>query len=258
MFSIRKIFFIKQWFVGMLFILMTPLAQAAGQTIHVAVATNFTEVAKSLATLYQQQTGNTVKLSFGSTGQLYTQIMRGAPYSVFLAADQARPRALVHNGKADGRTLFTYAQGQLVLYRPDHQAMVSKEGGEPKLSKFHRLALANPNVAPYGLAAKQTLQNMGEYNAMKNRLIEGYNIAQTFHFVRTGNVSAGFVAYSQVLAANDKGTYWLVPQHYYAPIKQDAVLLKDTTESASAKQFLALLRSPQAQTIIQRFGYLIP
>lgn len=259
MFFVRSLTRTHCWLTGLLLVLFAPLTLAAGgHTIHVAVAANFTGAAKSLASLYQQQTGDTVKLSFGSTGKLYTQIIHGAPYSVFLAADQARPEKLISKGKADQASRFTYAQGKLALFRPDNQAFAHKANGDPKLDDFHRLAIANPNVAPYGLAAKQTLQHMGEYNAMKARLVEGYNISQTFQFVRTGNASAGFVAYSQVVAAGGQGQYWPVPQDYYAPIKQDAVLLNDTAETEAAQQFLTFLKSPQAQTIIQKFGYSLP
>jgi molybdate transport system substrate-binding protein len=230
------------------------LAQAdAGQT-HVAVAANFTEPAQEIAALFKEKTGDEAVLSFGATGALFTQITHGAPFEVFLAADERRPKAAVEGGFAIPGSRFTYAVGKLVLW--SRVADVTDGEAALKAGKFSKLAIANPVSAPYGTAAVETMKALHLYDALKPKIVQGNNIAQAFQFVDTRNAEAGFVALSQLHGVTG-GTRWVVPPNLYAPIRQDAVLLKTGADSEAAKAFLAFLKGPEAHAIIKRFGYML-
>lgn len=220
----------------------------------VAVAANFTAAAKEIATAFAAETDHTATLSFGSTGKLYTQIANGAPFSVFLAADQARPIKTETEGLAVPDSRFTYAQGKIVLYSTDPD-LVDSEGAVLKQpDKFHKLAIANPKTAPYGAAAMETLDKLNVPAAVMDALVQGDSISQTHQFVASGNAQLGFVALSQVVN-NKEGSQWVVPADLYAPIKQDAVLLKTGSNNEAAKAFLAFLKGKTAKEIILKFGY---
>jgi molybdate transport system substrate-binding protein len=228
-----------------------PHAAWAGET-HVAVAANFTKAAKEIARGFEASTGHRAVLSFGSTGQLYTQIAKGAPFDVFLAADQARPEKAADEGLAMRESRFTYATGRIVLYSRD--AGLVKGEATLRQPSFTRLAIANPLTAPYGAAAVQAMETLGVYDALSDRLVEGNNIAQTYQFVQTGNAELGFVALSQVVEA-EGGSRWEVPQVLYSPISQDAVLLERGAANPAAVAFMDYLRGPEAREVITRLGY---
>lgn len=225
-------------------------AQAAD--VKVAVAANFTDPAKEIATLFGKSTSHKLVLSFGSTGQFFAQITQGAPFEVLLSADKATPAKAVAQGHAVKGTEFTYAVGKLVLYGKSLDlaagAAVLKDG------KFAKIAIANPATAPYGAAAVETMKSLGVHARLEPRIVQGNNIAQTFQFIETGNAEIGFVALSQVISAKN-GSRWLVPANLYAPIAQDAVLLKVGTASDAAKAFLSFLKGPQARAVIEKYGY---
>ena len=234
---------------------LSPLASSA--TVHIAVASNFSNTIKSLITPFEKQSGNSVIASYGSSGQLYAQIRNGAPYEVFLSADQLRPNLLIQDGYADSSNGFIYAQGQIVLWSPNKTNHLNKQ----TLISERRdglLAIANPKHAPYGSAAIQILKQLNVYQAWKKRLITGQNIAQTQQFIASKNVSFGFICYSQVAALppDEQGAYWLVPTHYYKPLLQQLVILKKGQHNPAALRFIKFLKSPQAQAIILRHGYL--
>lgn len=220
----------------------------------VAVAANFTDAAKEIAAAFAEATEHRAVLSFGATGQIYTQIMQGAPFEVFLAADDMRPARLVEEGHGVEGTVFTYAVGQLVLYSADDELVTGAEtlarGG------FQRIAIANPETAPYGRAAIETMKSLNVYDALQPKIVQGQNIAQTFQFVATGNAEVGFVALGQV-ATNEAGSRWVVPREHYSPIRQDAVLLKMGEDNPAAAAFVAFLKSEEAAAIIEKFGYAI-
>jgi len=223
------------------------------EEITVAVAANFTEPAKEIAAAFEKATGDKVTLSFGASGQFYTQIASGAPFEVFLSADADRPTKAEQAGLAVAGTRFTYAVGRLVLWSPtaglvDDHGVVLKSGG------FSKLSIADPAAAPYGLAAIQTLKTLGLYDQVKPKIVQGSSIAQAFEFVKTGNAELGFVALSQVIA-EPGGSRWLVPEGDHEPITQQAVLLKPGADSAGARSFLTFLKGGQAKAIIHRFGY---
>lgn len=235
-------------------ILAIDLAPAHAADTHVAVATNFANVAGELAAAFNTATGHNAILSFGATGQIYAQIIQGAPFEVFLAADEARPALVIKTGHGVAGSVFTYAVGQLVLYSSD--AARVKGADTLKADDFERLAIANPATAPYGVAAVQTLRALGLYQQLQPRIVQGQNIGQTYQFVQTGNAQLGLVALGQV-ARSQEGSRWVVPQAFYAPIKQDAVLLQQGENNPAAKAFLAFLQSDRASGIIHSYGYAI-
>ena len=171
---------------------------ACAAEVTVAVAANFTATAKQIAAAFAAGGEHTAVLSFGSTGKLYTQIAHGAPYDVFLAADQARPKKAVDEGLALIASRFTYASGKLVLYSSD-ATLVDDQGEVLRSTRFARLAIANPATAPYGSAAIEVLQALGVHDGVADRLVRGDNIAQTLQFVMTKNAQLGFVALAQVI-----------------------------------------------------------
>tara|TARA_R110002020_G_scaffold57090_22_gene157424 strand:- start:282 stop:1037 length:756 start_codon:yes stop_codon:yes gene_type:complete len=235
---------------------MLALTTAAGPgqaaEVHVAVAANFTAAAREVAAAFEQETGDTAVLSFGSTGQLFTQIVHGAPFDVFLAADQARPERAVAEGYAVGESRFTYATGRIALYSIDPDLVT----GEPTLAdaSFDKIALANPETAPYGAAAIETMRALGVHDTLAPRIVRGSNIAQAYQFVATGSAELGFVALSQI-ATVAGGSRWVVPQHLYAPISQDAVILATASDNGTARHFMTFLEGPKARAIIARYGY---
>ena len=223
----------------------------AGQT-QVAVAANFTAPAKEIAAAFKAETGNEAQLSFGASGQFHAQIQQGAPFQVFLSADADRPRAAIEAGLAVVDSRFTYAIGKLVLWS---KSLDLAKGDEAlKAGAFAKLAIANPKSAPYGAAAVEAMTKLGVYDAIQPKIVQGASIGQAFEFVDTGNAELGFVALSQ-LANDTAGSRWPVPQALYAPIRQDAVLLKIGADDQASKAFLAFLKGPLARAIIEKYGY---
>jgi molybdate transport system substrate-binding protein len=237
-------------------LLLLGSVPARAASVPLAVAANFTGPAKVLAAKFQQETGNTVVLSFGASGQFFTQITQGAPFEVFLSADAARPQALVAKGLGVSGTSFTYAIGKLVLWSAT-PGLVDDQGKVLSTGKFNHIAIADPKSAPYGAAAVQTLKALGVYDAVSLKIVTGESINQAYQFTASGNAELGFVALSQVIK-DDKGSQWLVPQTLYKPITQDAVLLKPGANDAAAKAFLAYLKTPEALGIIRSYGYATP
>jgi molybdate transport system substrate-binding protein len=228
---------------------------AQADVVSVAVAANFTDATRDIIPLFEKASGHTVKVSFGSTGKLYSQIEHGAPFQVFLAADSKRPKKAEAAGLAVNGTRFTYAMGKLALWSPK-QGVFNDGEAFVKKGEFKRAAIANPKTAPYGLAAKQVMEHLGIWSQMKGKVVRGDSIAQTFQFVATGNAEVGFVALSQVKAWKEaKGSMWTIPQSYYTPIAQQAVLLKKGADNKAAKAFLEFLKSDQARAVITGYGY---
>ncbi len=235
--------------------LFAPQAPAAEATV--AVASNFVHPIEALETLFAAHTGHRLRISSGSTGQLYAQILSGAPYDLFLAADQHRPRLLEERGLTVPGSRFTYAVGLLTLWSADAGRIDEAGPAVLRRGDFRHLAIANPELAPYGLAARQVLQAFGLWDALAPRLVRGQSIAQAFQFVVTGNAELGFVARSQVLSPRNRtpGSRWDVPESLHAPIRQDAVLLARARDNAAANAFMEFLRSTKAAALIRSFGY---
>lgn len=227
--------------------------------VNAAVAANFTAPVQQIVELFQKESGHTVKLSFGSSGKFYSQIKEGAPFDVFLSADEKSPLMLEQDGLAVAHTRFVYALGKLVLWsaKPgfvDDKGTVLSKGG------YNKLAYADPKLAPYGMAAKDTLEVMGLWNSVQGKLVTGESIAQTYQFAATGNAELAFVALSQITKEGrvTEGSWWMVPSYMYTPIRQSAVQLSAAKDPAAAKAFLAFLKSDKAVAIIRSFGYELP
>lgn len=234
--------------------LWTLVAGAAhAADTRVAVAANFSEPAKVIAAAFKAATGHTAILSFGSSGQFYAQMARGAPYDVFLSADADRPKKAEQEGLAVPGTRFTYAIGRLVLYSKT-PGLVDAKGAVLARGKFRKVAIADPALAPYGAAAVQTMRKLGVYDRIRPKLVTGASITQAHQFVETGAAELGFVAYSQVIN-REGGSRWLAPASAHEPIAQQATLLFTGQNNAAAKAFLAYLKSPEAKVIIRRYGY---
>jgi molybdate transport system substrate-binding protein len=234
--------------------ILSPCAAIAQvKAVPVAVAANFTAPAKQIAAAFQLKTGDTVVLSFGSSGQFYSQITQGAPFEVFLSADAEHPRKLESDGLTVPGSLFTYAIGKLVLWSTS-PGVIDSQGEVLQQGKFSHLSNANPDLAPYGKAGVETLKALGLYTKLKRKIVTAKDITQAYQFVASGNAELGFVALSQVI--NEKiGSEWIVPGKYYSPIVQDAVLLKSGANDPAAEAFLSFLKSPEALTIIRSYGY---
>lgn len=230
-------------------------ARLPAEEVSIAVAANFTDATREIAARFEQATGHTAKISYGSTGKLYSQIENGAPYEVFLAADTQRPIKAEDAGLAVPGSRFVYARGRLVLWSAQEHLL---DDGEAylKTAAFRHLAMANPGTAPYGLAAQQVMEHLGLWSSLQPRLVRGDSIAQTFQFVVTGNAEAGFVAWSQVKGwKKTTGSTWQIPTSHYAPIEQSAVLLQNGATNPAAKAFLDFLRGDSARQVIEGFGY---
>ena len=241
---------------GAVAVVFSVALPAGAEEIQVAVAANFTAPAQELAPIFEKQTGNKVKLSFGSTGAFFAQINNGAPFDILLAADDTTPAKLLANGNGVKGSAFTYAQGKLVFWSADPK-LVDKDGKAVHEMKFNKCAVADPKLAPYGVAAYETLKSLKLLDKYQPKFVTGNNIGKTFQFVKTGNAEDGFVALSQVYK-NGKitsGSGWIVPSKYYQPIRQDAVLLKHGENSAAAKSFLKFLQSAEANKLKQSYGY---
>ncbi len=229
---------------------------AIGERLAVAVASNFRPAMEALAPEFEARSEAVLTLSYGSSGKHYAQIVNGAPFEIFLSADEERPRLLEAGGQAVAGSRFVYAIGRLALWQPRAQR---REAVPQALDRgdFRFLVMANPRTAPYGLAAEQVLRHMGLWERLQPRIARAENVAQAFSYVKSGNAELGFVALSQLAARPeaDSHLYWVVPQEYYRPIEQHAVLLSD---SESARSFVDFLRSEDAAVVILAHGYGVP
>lgn len=229
------------------------LATAAhAESVSVAVAANFTKVAEELAPLFTTETGHDVTYSFGATGQLYTQITQGAPFEVFLAADDVRPTQAVTEGFGVGGSVFTYAVGALALYSTSIDMADGKAVLE--VGAFDKIAIADPATAPYGQAATEAIAALGLTDAIAPKLVTGENITQTLQFVESGNAELGFVAASQVAG---RAGAWIVPSDLFEPIRQDAVLLRTGESNPAAAAYIEFLQSDAAIVVIEAAGYVV-
>jgi len=225
---------------------------AHAETVNVAVAANFTKVAEELAPIFRAETGHDVVYSFGATGQLYTQATQGAPFEVFLSADDVRPAQAVSDGIGVDGTVFTYAIGALALYSTSLDLTDGKAVLEA--NDFDKIAIADPETAPYGRAATEALEALGLTDAVADQLVTGENITQTLQFIESGNAELGFTAASQVVG---KSSVWLVPADLYEPIRQDAVLLKTGEANPAAVAYIDFLKSDAAVAVIKAAGYVV-
>jgi molybdate transport system substrate-binding protein len=229
---------------------------AMAADVHVAVAANFTAPMKQIAAEFEKETGHKVVLSFGASGKFYAQIKNGAPFQLFLSADDEKPAQLVKDGLAVSNSRFTYAIGTLVLWSAK-PGFVDAKGEVLSKGSFNKIAIASPRLAPYGTAAIELLTKRGLLAAITPKFVQGENISQTFQFVSTGNAELGFIALSQVMKDGKitSGSAWVVPGALHSPIRQDAVLLAVGKDNAAAKALLDYVKSDKAKKIIRSYGY---
>lgn len=239
-----------------IFIVGTFSSLAYADQVNVAVAANFAAPIKKIAQDFERETGHRLQISSGSTGGFYAQIRNGAPFHVLLAADDETPLKIENEGLGVTGSRFTYAIGKLILWSKQTNFVDSK-GEILKSNQFDRLAIANPKIAPYGLAAMEVLERLNLQVALKPKLVQGESIAQAYQFVATQNAQLGFVALSQVIADGkiSEGSAWIIPATMYSPIRQDAVLLNEGKGSLAATAFLTYLRGEKARATIRSFGY---
>ena len=232
---------------------------AASQEITVAAAADMSAALPQLVTAYTKKTGQTVKLSFGSSGNLTNQIRNGAPFDVFFSADEQYPQQLIAEGLALKDSLYRYAVGRLVLWVPNDSPLdLPKLGMQALLDPtVNKISIANPATAPYGRAAAAALRHFGIYDQVSSRLVLGENVSQAAQFVESGNAQAGLIALSHALAPGmrEKGRYWTVPLDAYPTLNQAAVVLSKSKEQDAAHKFLDFLRSPEATSLLTSYGF---
>jgi molybdate transport system substrate-binding protein len=242
-----------------IFLQITLLISIQAAEVTVAVASNFSLPMRKIVAQFEADFGHKVRLSFGSTGAFYSQIKNGGPFHLLVAADQETPARLEKEGLGLAGTRFTYAQGRLVLW--SRQAgLVDREGEILKAGHFQKLALANPKLAPYGVAAMETLSSMGLTEQLKSKFVQGENISQAYQFVETENAQIGFVAMSQVFFESKllKGSAWIVPPQLHSPIQQDAILLLAGQKNSVAIELMRYLKTDKAMSVMSAYGYSHP
>lgn len=225
------------------------------EEVHIAAASNFANTIKKISKAFENKEKINTKIAFASSGKHYAQIRHGAPFDVFLSADQSKPQALIDKGLAAPHSLFTYAIGTLVAVSRSPNSVDVEE--QLRNGDFTKLALANPKLAPYGAAALEVLQYLELDKSSRGRWVMGENIAQTHQFLHSGNADIGFIALSQLQSdpALLNASHWIIPEHLYTPIKQDAVLLKSAMNNPAAVKFYQFLQSAEATAIISQDGY---
>lgn len=250
--KVFALLFVCQFFIG---------THSMANEIRIAVASNFYPTMKAIVEEfelenYESSKINKIVLISGSSGKHYAQIINGAPFDIFFSADKARPVLLEKEGIVENESRFTYALGKIVLWSPAN-GFVDPKGQVLYDNNFRFLAIANPKIAPYGIATKETLVSMGLWKNMDKKLVRGENIAQAFQFINTGNAKLGFVSFSQLMSPNFSlvGSFWEVPKSLYNPIEQQAVLLRD---SLLGRNFMEFVQTDKALNIISKFGYDLP
>ena len=246
--------------LGALLTLSMP-SRAIAEEITVAAAADLSFVFPEIAAKFQKDTGNAVKFSFGSSGNFLAQIQNGAPFDMFFSADIGYPKKLEAAGLVEPGSLYEYAVGKLVLWVLSASTLDLHRGlvvlSDPSV---HKIAIANPEHAPYGRAAVAAMKHEGVYDQVNSKLVMGENISQTAQFVQSGNADIGLIALSLAIAPHlkEKGRYELVPTIDYPPIEQAAVIIKSSKKKATAQQFLAFIKKPAMVSLMRDYGFVVP
>ena len=233
----------------------------AAPTLSVAAAADLQAALPAIAARFEQDTGGKVALTFGSSGNFFTQIQNGAPFDVLLSADVDYPRRLEHTGQAEPGSLYRYATGRIVLWtRNDSGIDVRKGLAALAHPQVRRIAIANPDHAPYGRAAVAALRHEHLYEQVEHKLVRGENISQTAQFVESGNADAGIVALSLALAPAMKsaGTFVEIPESFYPALDQAAVVVAASKQKATAHEFVRFLAAAESVRILETFGFARP
>ncbi len=230
------------------------------QTIRIAAASDLQFVFPELAAQYEKQSGAKLAISYGSSGNFLAQIQNGAPFDLFFSADVSYPDRLVAAQLADPNSLQVYAIGRLALWFPPDSPLDPDIGLKSLLDpRIQKIAIANPDLAPYGRAAVMALKHAGIYDQLNPKLVYGENISQAAQFVQSGSAQAGLIALSIALSPTMKsGKHWEIPATQYPPVEQAVVLLADSPNKAMAEAFLAYLKTPEARANFERYGFFLP
>ena len=228
------------------------LSVSFAESITVAVASSLRPPVEEIARIFEKKKGVRVRLSFGSSGTLYRQILGGAPYDLFLSASRVYAEELVKRGSAVKGSLRIFARGKLAVFN-----LSGEVSGLESLLKANRIAVANPRFAPYGKAAVETLKKAGLYQKLRSRLVYGSNVGQAFQFVVSGGADYGLVSLSMIKAFG-KGYYWIVPQDLYSPIDHAVIITDRGSRNKLSYEFLDFLKSEEAKEILSRFGFEVP
>src|SRR5579863_6113546 len=246
---------------ALIFQSMLPAVGARAGEITVAAASDLTFAFKDVSATFRKETGNSIKLSFGSSGNFFSQIMNGAPYDMFFSADMAYPRKLEAAGLIEPGSLYEYATGKLVIWVPSRSKLDINRGLQALLDpEIGKIAIADPSHAPYGAAAVAAMRHEGIYDQVKGKLVLGENISQTAQFVESGNADAGLLALSLAIAAPMKsaGRYFEIPAADYPPIVQAVVILKSARDKDTSEKFLKFLKEPSMVALMQQYGFVRP
>ena len=242
------------------FIWLAP-AGAPAETLTVAAASDLQSALPAIASQFEKDTGQKVTLTFGSSGNFFTQVQNGAPFDVFLSADIDYPRRLESSGHAERGTLYEYATGHLVLWTRTDSG-IDVRGGLTVLAdtRVRRIAIANPEFAPYGRAAVAALRHEGLYERVQIKFVLGENISQAAQFAQSGGADVGLLALSVALSPTlkDSGTYVDIPESWYPPIAQAAVVLTSSRQKPLARQFIDHLKKLDSVRILQAYGFAVP
>jgi molybdate transport system substrate-binding protein len=236
-------------------------AVACTQEIRIAAAADLKFAMEELSEQFQKQTGTKVNATYGSSGNFFSQMQNGAPFDLFFSADIEYPRRLEAAGLAEPGTLYEYAVGRIVIWTPpDAKVDVTKQGWKALLdARVKKIAIANPEHAPYGRAAVAALQKAGIYESVKNKLVYGENISQAAQFVQSGNAQAGIVALSLAVSpAMRGGRRWEIPADMHPALEQGAVVLKSATNKEAAHAFLEFVKSTAGRAILVNYGFEFP
>ncbi|HEX4489278.1 MAG TPA: molybdate ABC transporter substrate-binding protein [Terriglobales bacterium] len=231
------------------------------QEITVAAAADLQFAFQDVAARFQKDTGHNVKTIFGSSGNFFAQVQNGAPFDIFFSADIGYPQKLEAAGQTEPGTLYEYATGKIVLMAPRGSPLDLKKGLQGLLDpQVKKVAIANPEHAPYGRAAVAALQHENLYDQLSPKFVMGENISQTASFVVSGGADAGIVALSLALAPSfqEKATYIAIPDNEYPPIRQAAVILKSSQQKEIARQFMAYLKNPEIVSLLEKYGFAVP
>jgi len=238
------------------------VSKKGAKEINVAAAADLSTAMHEVAQAYEEQTGVKVKLSFGASGSLTQQIENGAPFDVFFSADMDYPRQLISHGDAEAASLYRYAVGRLVLWTPADSALDVEHRGmniltDPQVTK---IALANPQHAPYGRAAVAAMKHVGLYDQVSDRLVLGENVSQAAQFVESGNAQIGFVALAHAVtpAMQGKGKYWQIPAEAYPELDQGVVVLAHSRHKEEAAAFVEYIKTKAATAVLRKYGFALP
>jgi len=241
---------------------VNPPAHAADRSLTIAAAADLSSALQEVAADYKMRSGVDVKLSFGASGALTQQIQNGAPFDLFFSADTDYPRQLIAGGQADASTLYRYAVGRLILWVPkDSPLDIERQGMSVLLDpSVKKIAIANPQHAPYGRAAVAVLKYYGLYEKVRDRLVLGENVSQAAQFAESGNAQVGFVALAHAMAPamQGKGKYWVVPADAYPPLDQSVVAILHSARRNEALAFLQYLKTEEAVAVLRRYGFTLP